>query len=143
MQPSTTISSTTQSDPVPNDNKNVIDYIVDDLHDEDNLLHECEPMSSYGDQVATDLCQRAMIGKERYGTFLQPFNGRDALLDAYEEALDLATYLMQVVVESKASKRDEVYWAYRDALYVAARIAKIRELRNNNGQGSEEVGVQE
>lgn len=142
MQHSTTISSTTQSDPIPNENRNIIDYLVDDLHNEQNLLQEVEPMSSYGDQVATDLCARAMIGKERYGTFLQPFNGRDALLDSYEEALDLATYLMQAVVESKASKSDEVYWAYQDALYVAARIAKLMEKRQN-GQGSKEAGVQE
>jgi hypothetical protein len=142
VQRSTTISSTTQSDPVPNSNRNIIDYLVDDLHDGENLLGEVEPMESYGDKVTTDLCQRSLIGRERYGTFLQPFNGRDALLDSYEEALDLATYLMQVVVETKASKRDEVYWAYRDALYVAARIAKLMEKRQN-GQGGKEVGVQE
>ena len=35
----------------------------------------------------------------RYGTALQPHNGRDALLDAYEEALDLAMYLKQAIVE--------------------------------------------
>lgn len=99
-------------------------------------------MSSYGDQVTKNLCERAEIGRKRYGTYLQPFNGRDALLDSYEEALDLATYLMQAVAESRASKSDEVYWAYRDALYVAARIAKLMEKRTN-GQGSKEAGVQE
>lgn len=144
MQPSTTISSNTQTqpDPVPNEHQHIIDYLVSDLHNGDNLLAEVEPMSSYGDQVTADLCRRAAVGKERYGTFLQPFNGRDALLDSYEEALDLATYLMQAVVESKASKSDEVYWAYRDALYVAARIAKLMEKRTN-GQGGKEAGVQE
>lgn len=143
MQHSTTTSSTTtQPDPTPNEHQRIIDYLVNDLHNEDNLLHESEPMSSYGDQVTTDLCKRAEIGKERYGTYLQPHNGRDALWDSYEEALDLATYLMQVVVETGSTKKDEEYWAYRDALYVAARIAKLMEKRKN-GQGSKEVGVQE
>lgn len=143
MQPSTTTSSTMQPDPVPNDQPKVIDALVNDLHNEENLLAEVEPMCSYGDIVTTDLISRAFIGKERYGVFLQPHNGRDALQDAYEEALDLATYLMQVVMEQKASKKDEVYWAYRDALSVAARIAKLKELRKLHGTSSKEAGVQE
>lgn len=43
--------------------------------------------------------QRKAIGIERYGTPLQPNNGRDALRDAFEEAVDLATYLAQVIIE--------------------------------------------
>lgn len=143
MQHSTTTSSsTTQPEPIPNEHQRIIDYLVNDLHDEDNLLHEVEPMSSYGDQVTTDLCRRAEIGRDRYGTYLQPHNGRNALQDSYEEALDLATYLMQVVVETGATKKDEIYFAYQDALYVAARIAKLMEKRQN-GQGSKEAGIQE
>ena len=42
---------------------------------------------------------RDRVGRERYGTPLQPHNGRDALQDAYEEALDLAAYLKQAIVE--------------------------------------------
>lgn len=49
--------------------------------------------------VIADLEQRTLVGIERYGTALQPFNGRDCLRDAYEEALDLATYLKQAIVE--------------------------------------------
>jgi len=51
------------------------------------------------DLVTADVEQRKQVGIERYGTPLQPFNGRDALQDAYEEALDLATYLKQMIVE--------------------------------------------
>lgn len=49
--------------------------------------------------VRADLTLREQVGIERYGTSLQPNNGRDALRDAYEEALDLACYLKQVIVE--------------------------------------------
>lgn len=42
---------------------------------------------------------RKQTGIERYGTPLQPHNGRDALRDAFEEAVDLATYLAQVIIE--------------------------------------------
>lgn len=46
-----------------------------------------------------DLESRYKIGMQRYGKALQPFNGRDALRDAYEEAIDLAFYLRQVIYE--------------------------------------------
>jgi tRNA(Glu) U13 pseudouridine synthase TruD len=49
--------------------------------------------------VIADMSHRNFIGTQRYGTPLQPFNGRDALKDAYEEALDLAVYLRQAIYE--------------------------------------------
>lgn len=49
--------------------------------------------------VRADLEVREQVGVERYGTPLQPHNGRDALRDAYEEALDLACYLRQALIE--------------------------------------------
>jgi hypothetical protein len=49
--------------------------------------------------VRADLEQREQVGISRYGTALQPHNGRDALRDGYEEALDLACYLRQAMVE--------------------------------------------
>ncbi len=49
--------------------------------------------------VRRDLWHREQEGIRRYGTPLYPYNGRSALLDAYEEALDLAVYLRQVIEE--------------------------------------------
>lgn len=43
--------------------------------------------------------KRDEMGLRKYGTRLQAGNGRDALKDAYEEALDLAVYLRQVIAE--------------------------------------------
>jgi hypothetical protein len=51
------------------------------------------------DLVAADVAERKQVGIERYGTPLQAFNGRDALRDAYEEALDLCQYLRQAIYE--------------------------------------------
>jgi hypothetical protein len=56
--------------------------------------------------VRDDLVVREQIGRERYGTPLQPHNGRDALRDAYEEALDLACYLRQAIAERVHETRD-------------------------------------
>lgn len=49
--------------------------------------------------VIADMKTRDQVGRKRYGTPLQANNGRDALQDAYEEALDLCVYLKQAIVE--------------------------------------------
>ena len=51
------------------------------------------------DLVVSDMLDRDQVGRQRYGTPLQPHNGRDALVDAYQEALDLAVYLRQAIFE--------------------------------------------
>lgn len=61
--------------PVPNDLQDIQSYVIEDIE------------------------KRRELGIQRYGTPLQPHNGRDALKDAYEEALDLAMYLKQAIVE--------------------------------------------
>lgn len=52
-----------------------------------------------GPLVASDIHSRNRLGVKKYGTTLQPHNGRDALKDAYEEALDLCQYLRQALFE--------------------------------------------
>ena len=64
-----------QPKPVPNGNEPIIDLVLADLR------------------------ERERVGVQRYGIRLQAHNGRDALRDAYEEALDLAIYLRQVIEE--------------------------------------------
>lgn len=49
--------------------------------------------------VIEDMQERDQAGRGRYGTPLQAHNGRDALVDAYQEALDLAVYLRQAIEE--------------------------------------------
>ena len=51
------------------------------------------------DAMIADIESRKALGTRRYGTPLQPHNGRNALLDAYEESLDLAVYLKQALME--------------------------------------------
>lgn len=57
---------------------------------------------SVQEMVIADIRTRMQVGLERYGTLLQPNNGRDALRDAYEEAIDLAMYLRQAIAERDA-----------------------------------------
>lgn len=51
------------------------------------------------DLVMQDIQARVEAGLKKYGTYLMANNGRDALWDAYQEALDLAMYLRQAIAE--------------------------------------------
>jgi hypothetical protein len=51
------------------------------------------------DLVVEDMRERDVFGLVKYGVRLQAGNGRDALLDAYQEALDLVVYLRQAIYE--------------------------------------------
>ena len=51
------------------------------------------------DLVMQDMNNRDKEGLRKYNTRLQPFNGRDALTDCYQEALDLCVYLRQAIFE--------------------------------------------
>lgn len=69
---------------------------------------EPEPIKQSGPDiwplVIKDMEQRNAIGTEKYGTPLQANNGRDPLVDAYQEALDLVVYLRQAIEERGKTK---------------------------------------
>ncbi|MCP4365406.1 MAG: hypothetical protein GY800_08940 [Planctomycetes bacterium] len=52
-------------------------------------------------EVLKDLKERDKVGRVKYGTPLKTNNGRRALVDAYQEALDLCMYLKQTIMESE------------------------------------------
>jgi len=54
--------------------------------------------------VIEDIEARMKKGEETYGERLRAFNGRDATLDAYEEALDFAIYMRQRMEENAKIK---------------------------------------
>jgi len=74
--PNQQFGSKPEQAPVPNDSRPIWELVIDDMRDRDNA------------------------GRRKYGTPLQAHNGRDALVDAYQEALDLCVYLRQCLAES-------------------------------------------
>lgn len=64
-----------QPDPIPNQSPAIWRLVIQDMEARDNE------------------------GRRKYGTPLQAFNGRDALVDAYQEALDMCVYLRQAIEE--------------------------------------------
>lgn len=54
---------------------------------------------SVQDALIRAIEQRRDMGVRKYGRPLEAHNGRDALLDAWQEAVDLAAYLTQMRLE--------------------------------------------
>lgn len=54
------------------------------------------------DRIGETMPARMELGLARYGTLLQPFNGRDFMRDTFEELLDLSVYLEGVAFEREA-----------------------------------------
>jgi transcriptional regulator with XRE-family HTH domain len=53
--------------------------------------------------LIADLQARSAQGATKYGHALQTGNGRDAMVDAYQEVLDLAMYFKQLLLERGVS----------------------------------------
>jgi hypothetical protein len=58
------------------------------------------------DALIAHIKDRKQLGIQRYGSPLMTHNGRDAIRDAREEAVDLAMYLMQVELETRDLRAD-------------------------------------
>ena len=101
-----------QPDPVHNDLPSSWDLVIADL-DEVPIPEG----SFHREAVETDMRERDKFGFEKYGTRLQPNNGRDSLVDAYQEGLDLCVYLRSALYElGDDGAGEEVRAVYQDAL---------------------------
>lgn len=69
-------------------------------------------------QIAADLRARAEMGMRRYGTPLMTHNGRDAVMDCYQECLDALMYITQAKLEFSPEESQELS-RVRLYLYVA------------------------
>ena len=56
------------------------------------------------DLLINDLIERREFGTSKYGEPLKAFNGRDPLIDAYQELIDLLVYIRQHMEESNADE---------------------------------------
>lgn len=92
-----------QATPIPNDQPSAHDLVCADL--------KTRVSEKYSALLIADLTARRDMGREKYGTLLQANNGRDVMIDAYQEALDLIAYLRQALEEGKP-----VSALYRDTL---------------------------
>ncbi len=85
-------------------NPTVIGKAIDTLlaHVETHNTKEPAPQPGQQDvtsEVIKDLQERSATGEKKYGTRLQTFNGRKALVDLYQELLDACQYIKQELLE--------------------------------------------
>ncbi len=78
------------------------------------------------DLVIADMKARDAHGRAHYGTPLQPFNGRDPLVDAYQEGLDKVVYLKQAIVERAEANRRSQECRADDAFAAGEHEGRIR-----------------
>lgn len=78
------------------------------------------------DALIAEIEQRKQLGIQRYGSPLMTHNGRDAIRDAREEAVDLAVYLMQVELEVRDlhAERDQLRVRLREASEALRAVGK-------------------
>ena len=90
---STNVAASEQITPVKNTEVRIVDCVMRDvmnIHIDKEVRHK----------LCNDLLDRAEVGYKRYGTYLQPHNGRDNFLDAYQECLDMAKYMRNQMEET-------------------------------------------
>lgn len=108
--------------PTPNDHPDIQSQVIVDIRS--TVLDHTAQL------VINDLTARREVGIQRYGTALQPFNGRDVLRDAYEEALDLACYLRQAIAEGDSEDHEKLPALYEQALIAATLLRAFMAKRD-------------
>jgi hypothetical protein len=97
------------------DSKSVTEFVVNILKEEHAEDQDAAPITP---KVVDDLLARREAGVKKYGRELESFNGRDAMIDAYHEAVDLAMYLGQLVMEGSSAVAPSFSLALSTTLYL-------------------------
>jgi hypothetical protein len=106
----------------------------------DDREHDGQPTPAANDRsgmhdvVIALMRARKELGLKKYQTILQPFNGRDALLDLRDELLDAVVYVTQEIEE----RREAVALAARveaDLAEARAEVARLRRALLEAGEG--------
>lgn len=102
-------STRDQPAPIPGDAP-VLSLILPAVEEEIKDLNNTSPFGPvYWRQLKVDLIARGLQGEQRYGRPLETNNGRDALIDWYQEAIDGLMYAYQTVAENKGSPKVDMY----------------------------------
>ena len=91
----------------------VIEYLTTRALDPENTTQSHRPL--YLPEIAKDHESRISFGEKKYGQRLKINNGRNAIMDSYQELLDFLSYAMQAHLEGKEG--------FLDFFYTVAEIA--------------------
>jgi len=102
--------------------KDIIRMFPSEPPDPDAMLDIEAP----GTQVLVDMRARDRFGLAKYGVRIQPCNGRDNLVDAYQEMLDGAVYLRSALYEMEAgADRALLQGMYEHSLGLLMRLRAV------------------
>ena len=107
------MSNKPEKKPKKNKNKPVWDLVIADL----TMYVESVKTRGTLAKLKAAMSERNKIGIKKYGTPLQAFNGRNPLVDAYQEALDLCVYLKQAHIEKPRLQISQMYEMAQDLAY--------------------------
>lgn len=86
-----------QPPPIPTDRRPAWDIVIEYVRKrrDDNAYGSTGVM----DRVLADMRERDAVGRQRYGVALTSRNGRDQLIDAYQEICDACVYIAAALDE--------------------------------------------
>jgi hypothetical protein len=76
--------------------------------------------------VLVDMRERDQLGRERYGMPLTTYNGRDHVVDAYQEMLDAAVYMKAAMIEDDGVPQTMYMRLLDDVAFLRQRIEERR-----------------
>ena len=95
-----------QPAPVHNDHPASWDLVVKDFE----ARYGGPNQSQLTADVIEDMRGRDRFGFEKYGVRIQPHNGRDNLVDAYQELLDSLVYFRSALYEKPDPRMQDMYF---------------------------------
>jgi hypothetical protein len=132
--------ATDQAAPVPNEHPSMHDLVVRDLSSRDLRWDlSIGRARRIRDEVCDDLAARKAFGLAKYGTPLQPFNGRDMLRDLYDELLDASVYARGRMCEVL---EDGLEWPVLAEVYetIVLDLVRVRRLLDTAGPYGHRTG---
>ena len=83
-------------------------------------------------EMREELAERVEEGIKKYGEPLKAHNGRDALIDGYQELLDAIMYFKQTLVEDELELSDlvRVRKVYDDVLHAANAVRNVLKTKS-------------
>lgn len=111
-----------QPPPTKNDHPNIINLVIADVID-------MGPRNEEAGLFVRDIMARGEIGFAKYGTYLQPHNGRDTLIDLYQELVDAVKYMRVLMYEND---NHTLHYDYRSLMQLA--ISTRKRIMDRDGK---------
>lgn len=130
---------TKQPKPITQDSPGMHDLAIADISKalDNSSIPDSELPAILG--VIAELEERREFGLKKYETLLQANNGRNAVRDALDEALDLVVYMRQIIAERGVVQGMNLDNMYRNTIEFAIALKYLlnRESESDSGSGTE------